>query len=462
MNPVRGIYDSLFKKLLPVYTSSRTKCMIVFDGDRHIAVDICMVLQPFPVTAEVKDIWKSESLWIVEKIAPLPETYEYREFLASDTITIGDEDIILLQDEKIGYEADRLHGSSWKHRYYSESEGISFTKRTRTTEELKNRLNRQIADEVRYHYQLPYHDIESLTRDLLGTNRDRVNHPIIEVAVPFWARALEPSINVTNKTVRCEYMIAPSVQESGNLRGWLTYVLKDGQVLPQAIGWKEDKKQDRHQHEFKYSMETELLYGMKDISSITSTVNLDDEFGLSFKTTKLEVSRHLLWPVLMKLDESIHGNMRKFLDGKHGKIHCDGFEIVVMNLLSSLGFRTVYIGFESKTGADIIATPPDEDYLILIECSRGNVKQKVANCIRQMEKLKEEFQNLRFRGAVMISEEVPQITREAIGRTDIAIFDSTDLERLAKHAELNPNIDLIMDLYRGVSTSIPVFAHRQW
>lgn len=451
----KGVHKSLFSCLLSFYKSSRTRILIVCDDKKKTAVDISMVLQPFEARAEVKNVWISDSLQLVEYSQSFDPKFDYKTFLDRKIIQVGKETVHLPDDVNPRYHSSIFYGRSWPRRYGTQSKVLSLRKNIGMPSSFREKVRRRIEDDVEFHHRRPYRSLEHLSTDLLSISRDFLKEAVVEIAAPFWARIRGISVNISDRSIRCEYEMAQEVHASKRLKGWHSYLLKNGSLVEHDIGWMEEKHQDEQKHERRYVLEKKLTFDPRDIASIMTTISLDDKFALESETVQLEVTGHILWPVLMKIDESRGGRLLQFLKGKSGGVKCDGFELAVANLMTSIGFRTALIGSMGKSGIDILAIPPDDDYLVLVECSRAGARKKVASCVRSLDLLKDSFPNYRFRGAVMIGEKVPRITREGIGRSDIAIFDADDIRKLAEHAQVKPDAGLVMDVLRGITDTVP-------
>ena len=452
MNNFKEVHINLFNELLRSFKSSRTRCTLVRTDDGWTVFDVCMVLQPFEVTAQVNTLWESDSLKFIEYFDSFKHAeFKYEEFFRTESRTIGNLDISIPHLAKAHFYSDLFNGRSWRQRYPTKSKGVSLKKAAAIDREAQQKLRERISEEVKFHPRTPYRSLDWFSTVLLGTNRDLLGETVVEVAAPFWARI--GRVDVKDRILRCEYKFAPSMVE--RVEGWHTYHMKDGRVELHSAGWQPESRHDVEERELRYIDEHDMPYDPRDVSSIKVTINLEGKFAIDYDTKELDVPRVRLWPLLQKLDEKAGGKMMDFMRGGPGKVRCDGFELAVANLLGSLGFNTAMIGSLNKSGVDIIAIPPDEADVVLVECSRAGPKQKVANCVRTLEKMKDLFPQYRFKGAVVIADIVPKITRESIGRSDIAIFDSNDLRKLVEHAEDRPSPGIVMEVLRGIRDFVP-------
>ena len=383
-----------------------------------------------------------------EGVGPLTDDFNYLKFLEQTDFSTNEiKANILDESNSLSIFSSLYSGSSW------------FKRSIKLPKSIQD-MREQIEQEVRHHYKRPYESFERFVDDLMDTNRRILTDGSIEVAAPFWVHIEDLDVSSNERSVRTRVRIEKSLYDSERVKAWHSYRLRSGEITYHPVGWKSMNNEGSTNEGGLYEGISELKHSPSDILSLTLSVNLDDIFGLVSKKFEIDVSDYSLWPILVRINEAENGKLDDFFEGKISKgittkIKVDTLELAANNLLSSLGFRTAMVGFAGIKGMDLLIIPPSEDYIIVVECSRQNPKQKVASLNIALERLREILPHHRFRGLAVISDFVHDIARDAIDRSDIAILDKADIKLLKAHMEVRPSPDLIMNLIRGIHARIP-------
>lgn len=440
---ISEINQELIDLMSTIYKSYRLRCLAVLHEDSYHSIHLSKTWQPFGVIDTVMGEYKTDSLLFIE-MEVNRKNDEPTSIFAESKIEIGSHEILLkTSGHHQTLRIDRLYRTSTVAAvgYLCESPGIVL----KTTESLPPSLKditERIDEEIRYHPTVPFQDLNRFLRGLgiYGT-RDFKQSGVDEY-IPFWAWIDEMKVEGTRVNVRFKYHSSMEPR----LAAHLSIETVDGHLETQEKGITglEREEIDRG------IVEATGTYMLPTTNSPAATARIalaiDKKYSLHFDSQEISPPKLDLWSIIHRLEKK-KGRLLQMLEGKLGKVHVDKLEFSVGILLASLGFRTLYTGEILEPGPDLLAIAPNDKDILIVECGRAKIEQKLSDCAERVDEFGREFPQYRYTGIVFTSSVVPDERRRMLITPGVVLLDERNLKQLQEIAARSPNPAAILNTF---------------
>ncbi len=301
-------------------------------------------------------------------------------------------------------------------------------------------ITERIDEEIRYHPTVPFQDLERFLRGLGIYGTRDLKQSGVDEYIPFWAWIDEMKVEGMRVNVRFKYHSSMEPR----LAAYLSIETVDGYLETQEKGITGLEREEIGRG----IVESTRTYMLPTTNSPATTARIalaiDKKYSLHFDSKKISPPKLDLWSIIHRLEKK-KGRLLQMLEGKLGKVHVDKLEFSVGILLASLGFRTLYTGEILEPGPDLLAIAPNDKDILIVECGRAKIEQKLSVCVERVDEFRREFSQYRYTGIVFTSSVIPDERRSKLMTHGVVLLDGSNLKQLQEIAARSPNPEAILD-----------------
>lgn len=444
MNEVSDTLKEMIDLMNEFYKSHRTRCLALRWKDTLYNLHLSRSWQPFEVTDAITQQHDTGTLFFMEAISNRRDDNPTSIFESTE-VSIGKEKVVLCDSaHKWNPRSDQMYPNASKSSvgYLCTSPGIVLRDSTNLLGELQG-LSKVFEHEIKFHPVIPFRHFSSYLQTFgVRDSGDAMKKTEIEEFMPFWASIEEMKVKATK--VFAKYRYHQSMEN--RLGAYLTTETIDGYLETQKKGVEEGERKNVEYGITEINVVYTIPPTFAPAKRVRLALSIDDRYSLHFRSEDIGPPKLDLWTILRKLEHS-EGRIAEMLEGERGQVHIDKFEFGIGLLLSSLGFRILYTGRIFEPGPDLLAVSRDDSSILIVECGRKKIEQKMSDCSERVDEFRKAFPQYDYIGLVFTSSTISDERRREIVTPGIVLMDEKDIKLLRDIAVRIPNPEVLLDSF---------------